>query len=61
MTQEKINRINELARKSRTEEGLTEAEKQEQAALRLEYRQGVVRNLRGQLDNIEIVDETEKK
>lgn len=60
MTEEKIARINELARKSRTEEGLTEAEKQEQAALRQEYREGVVRNLRGQLDNIEIVEPDKK-
>ena len=55
MTQEKINRINELARKSR-EQGLSEEEKAEQAALRQEYRDGVIRNLRGQLDNVEIVD-----
>ena len=32
MTQEKLNRINELARKARSAEGLTEAEKLEQAA-----------------------------
>ena len=37
MIQEKINRINELARKSRTDEGLTEDEKLEQAQLRREY------------------------
>lgn len=55
MTQEKIDRINELARKSRAE-GLTEEEKAEQAELRLEYRRGVVNNLRGQLDNIKITD-----
>ena len=56
MTKEKIDRINELARKSRTAEGLTEAEKAEQAALRQEYRDGVKANLEGQLNNIEIVD-----
>ncbi len=56
MTKEKIDRINELARKSRTAEGLTEAEKAEQAALRQEYRDGVKANLEGQLQNIEIVD-----
>lgn len=61
MTQEKINRINELARKSRTAEGLTQAEKAEQAALRKEYREGVIRNLTGQLDNIEIVDKPDNK
>ena len=36
MTQEKINRINELARKQKSE-GLTEEEKQEQFILRREY------------------------
>ncbi|MGN0643086.1 MAG: DUF896 domain-containing protein [Huintestinicola sp.] len=56
MTQEKINRINELYRKSKSPEGLTESEKAEQAALRKEYREGVRRNLTSQLDNIEIVD-----
>lgn len=56
MTQEKIDRINELARKSRTSEGLTPAEKEEQTALRNEYRAGFIRNLKAQLDNIEVVD-----
>lgn len=56
MTQEKINRINELARKSRTPEGLTEEEKAEQAKLRQEYRDGIKANLTGQLENIEFVD-----
>lgn len=60
MNQEKINRINELARKSRTPEGLTEEEKAEQAVLRQEYRDGVKRNLTGQLDNIEFVDVDKK-
>ncbi|MBQ5317091.1 MAG: DUF896 domain-containing protein [Oscillospiraceae bacterium] len=59
MTQEKIARINELARKQRTI-GLTLEEKAEQQALRDEYRAGVVRNLTSQLDNIEIVDKTEE-
>ena len=48
MTKEKIDRINELAKKSRAAEGLTEAEKAEQAALRQEYRDGVKANLEGQ-------------
>lgn len=37
MEKEKIARINELAKKSKTPEGLTDAEKNEQAALRAEY------------------------
>lgn len=57
MTDEKIKRINELARKSKTPEGLTEAEKSEQQKLRLEYRQSIVANLSSQLDNCSIVDE----
>lgn len=50
----KLARINELAQKSRTE-GLTPEEKEEQNALRLEYRQAVVGNLRGQLDNTVVI------
>lgn len=53
MNEEKLNRINELARKSKAE-GLTESEKREQAELRREYIEAVRRNLRGQLDNIDI-------
>ncbi|MBQ2862586.1 MAG: DUF896 domain-containing protein [Clostridia bacterium] len=37
MEKEKLERINALARKSRTEEGLTDEERAEQAALREEY------------------------
>ncbi|WP_455249491.1 DUF896 domain-containing protein [Ruminococcus sp.] len=55
MSPEKLARINELAKKSRTE-GLTAEEKQEQEALRNEYRRAVVGNLRGQLDNTVIVE-----
>lgn len=55
MHSEKLARINELAKKSRTE-GLTAEEKQEQEVLRNEYRRAVVGNLRGQLDNTVIVE-----
>ena len=54
MTQEKINRINELARKSRVTK-LTEEELAEQQILRTEYRQSFVSNLSGQLENMTIV------
>lgn len=50
---EKLTRINELYHKSQ-KEGLTEAEKEEQAQLRREYAASVRANLRGQLDNIVI-------
>ncbi|MBQ8558880.1 MAG: DUF896 domain-containing protein [Tyzzerella sp.] len=53
MTDEKIQRINELYHKSK-KEGLTDAEKQEQQILRKEYIDSFRRNLRGQLDNISI-------
>lgn len=43
-----VNRINELARKAKTE-GLTEEEKAEQAALRRAYIDSVKANLRAQL------------
>lgn len=58
--QEKIARINALARKAKTE-GLTEAEKAEQAQLRRDYINSVVGNLKGQLDNTYVVDESGKK
>ena len=54
MTQEKINRINELARKSKSE-GLTPQEKEEQTALRNEYRRSVTGNLAAQLDHPYII------
>lgn len=53
MDQSKITRINELYRKSKAE-GLTTTEKKEQADLRREYIESVRRNLRGQLNNIDI-------
>ena len=53
ITQEKINRINELYRRSKAE-GLTEAEKREQALLRAEYIESFRRNLKSQLDNIDV-------
>lgn len=53
MDEKTIARINELYKKSKAE-GLTEAEAAEQAALRKEYIEAFRRNLRGQLDNIDI-------
>ena len=63
MEQSKLDRINELAKKSKTKEGLTEAEKAEQQVLRREYIDSFKRNLRAQLDNVYLVDEdgNEKK
>ncbi|MBA4698793.1 MAG: DUF896 domain-containing protein [Ruminococcus sp.] len=53
MNEQKIKRINELYRKSKAE-GLTESEKKEQKVLRQEYIDSFRRNLRGQLDRIDI-------
>ncbi|HIW82399.1 MAG TPA: DUF896 domain-containing protein [Candidatus Acetatifactor stercoripullorum] len=51
--EERIRRINELYHKSQSQ-GLSEAEKEEQARLRREYVESIRRNLRAQLDNITI-------
>ena len=56
ITDEKVARINELARKAKTPEGLTEAEKTEQAALRREYVDAVKASLQGQLDHTTILE-----
>lgn len=53
ITDEKLARINELARKSKAE-GLTSAETKERDVLRREYIEAVRANLRGQLNNINI-------
>lgn len=55
MTEEKILRINELARKSKSQ-GLTPEEKAEQQTLRQEFLQSVRNNLKQQMDNIDIVE-----
>ena len=55
MTDEKIARINELYHKSKAE-GLTEAERKEQALLRQEYVASFRRNLRSQLNNIDMMN-----
>ena len=57
MDEKKIARINQLAAKSNTAEGLTPEEKQEQLALRREYIDSVVGNLARELDNTYVVDE----
>ena len=56
MEQAKIDRINELARKARTPEGLTPEEITERAALRREYVEAFRKNLTAQLENTYIVE-----
>ena len=56
MEQEKIDRINALAKKAKSEEGLTPAEMVERDLLRQEYVAAYRRNLEAQLENIRIVE-----
>ena len=57
MEKEKLERINELARKSRTE-GLSDEERAEQAALREEYIREFRASMTGILDNTYIQRES---
>lgn len=53
ITEEMIARINVLAKKAKTE-GLTESEKAEQQELRRAYIDAFKKNLRSQLNNIDV-------
>ena len=57
---EKIARINALARKAKSA-GLTDAEKEEQARLRRDYIDSVKANLKSQLDSLHVLDEKSGK
>ena len=59
MEQAKIDRINALAKKSKTV-GLTPEEKEEQAILRKEFLEDFRAAFKQQLDRIEFVDEMPK-
>ena len=56
MTQQEIQRINELARKAKTQ-GLTQEEKAEQTRLRRAYIDAMKASLKSQLDNIRFVED----
>ena len=56
VTQEQIDRINALARKAKTTEGLTDEERDEQKMLRELYVASFRESLVGQLENTYIVD-----
>ena len=56
ITQEMIDRINQLAKKKR-EEGITEEEAAEQKVLYREYIDAFKANLKAQLEMIEVVDD----
>lgn len=61
MDQKLINRINELARKAKTAEGLTADEREEQKRLRQEYLKKFRAGFQAQLDNIVIMDDKGNK
>ena len=56
ITNEQVERINELARKKKAE-GLSEAELEEQALLRRAYLDSVKANFLSQLETIKVIDE----
>ncbi len=60
LSKEKLDRINFLANKKKTE-GLTEVESVEQQELRQEYLKNFRSSFKNQLDNIEIVDPEDTK
>lgn len=55
LSQDKLNRINELANKSK-EKDLTKAEKDEQQQLRQEYLQNARKSFKNQLKGVTVVD-----
>lgn len=55
LAQEKMNRINELAKKAKESE-LTEAEKEEQQALRQEYLATFRSGMRHHIEGMKVVD-----
>ena len=57
MEQKRIDRINELARKAKTPEGLTADEVKERDILRKEYVAAFKQSLVSQIENTYIVDE----
>ena len=59
MDKKKIDRINELAKKARSSDGLTPEEMTERAKLREEYINAIRQNFKQTLDNIEIIDKGE--
>ncbi len=60
ITKEKIDRINQLAKKSKVE-SLSDAEKEEQQALRKEYIRAIKANVKAQADRIRFVEDMSKE
>lgn len=61
MTEKEIERINELAKKAKTDEGLTKEEAKEQKELRKAYIESVKANLKAQLDRSYYIDSNGKE
>lgn len=57
ISKEKIDRINELAKKANSKEGLTDDERVERDSLRKEYIETMKSRVREQLERIEFVDD----
>lgn len=55
ISKEKLNRINELAKKSK-EDGLTDTEKAEQKELRQEYLKNVRKSFKNQFKSMTVMD-----
>ena len=60
MEKEKIDRINELAHKAKGE-GLTDAEKEEQRLLRLEFIAEIRADLKASLESIEFIEDSAQR
>ena len=60
MEKAKIDRINELAHKSRNE-GLTDAEKEEQRLLRQEFLAEIRADLKASLESIEFIEDSAQR
>ena len=60
MEKAKIDRINELAHKSKRE-GLTDAEKEEQRLLRLEFLAEIRADLKASLESIEFIEDSAQR
>ncbi|MBH9579965.1 hypothetical protein DOS68_03430 [Staphylococcus felis] len=55
LSQEKLTRINELAKKKK-EEGLTDLEAKEQSKLRSEYLETFRKSFKDQIENTKVID-----
>ncbi|MDQ0427650.1 uncharacterized protein YnzC (UPF0291/DUF896 family) [Planomicrobium stackebrandtii] len=55
LSPDKLNRINQLSRKSKTA-GLSKEEAKEQSLLRQEYLQTFRKTMRGTIENVKVID-----